>query len=727
MKRFLLYLLLIAAIPTAQAGIVNGNLQTPSGLPVKNGTLTFVLQQVGMLSGSGLIASTTSQCYTSSGGQVVGTGDPTALPKVAVTTGSGVLPGGIYWVQYSYVNALGAETLPSPELRVQLTSTGAIQITPPASIPSGATGIRIYAGTASGNETLQGVGGLTSVFSLGAPLVSGTSPLTVNSTVCNIAFNDTISPYQGYSVSLTSANGNAYPGWPQSWQLNGGQAGTVNVSSGAPLYNGTVVYPTPLLSQPLNRGPQSISGPLDHGGYNDTNVGTASSGIDNSVVNANLQSGIDIGDKINASLQVCGSDCTVYVPAGQYSFVTPIVLPMNTLGTFSLVLDDGAVLSYTGSSACAITGSINTGGPTVTNLRIRGGQLFGNASSPCGIHILPSNSVSISGMLINGFSSGDGIWIDGANGVNVSDNRIFSNKVGVYATNTSCNGSTCSPTTVGSVYTPNAIWIHHNVITANTNWGVQFFDAFTNGSTGALNDVVEDNDLELNGGAGPTFGAVTAGRTTGFIVAKNYFEGSPRQVVLGFPGSPGPFFGSLGAVVRDNYFTLLNTTPYEIELQDSTNAVIEGNSTLGATIQPTGACFLNETQAVGTFFSKNHVITGASGSTGTVAPICQGGTPENSPSGAGSFSLTNQNYFPRLTYQNFIITAAASDTQAAQFVTGSDACYASASGASAGNVASAQTIIASVYVVPGTGQFTIYHPTGQAGLQYNVWCSGTPN
>ena len=50
-------------------------------------------------------------------------------------------------------------------------------------------------------------------------------------------------------------------------------SGTVNISNGAPLWNGTVIYPMPILSQPLNHGPQSISGSLNMTGYNIVNVG----------------------------------------------------------------------------------------------------------------------------------------------------------------------------------------------------------------------------------------------------------------------------------------------------------------------------------------------------------------------------------------------------------------------------------------------------------------------
>ena len=105
------------------------------------------------------------------------------------------------------------------------------------------------------------------------PVTTGETIPTMNDVPCTIAFNDTIIPYSGYNVSLLSSSGNAYPGWPQAWQLNGGLSGTVNISNGAPLWNGTVIYPQPILSQPLNHGPQSISGLVNMTGYDLLNAG----------------------------------------------------------------------------------------------------------------------------------------------------------------------------------------------------------------------------------------------------------------------------------------------------------------------------------------------------------------------------------------------------------------------------------------------------------------------
>lgn len=270
-------LLLCAAVPATHAGTVRGTLQGPSGLPVKNGTLSFSLQQAGLMVGTGSIVPLTASCYTSTDGAVVGLPNPPADPLASVQAEIGTLPSGIYYVETTYY--LGAsESLPSPELRVQLTKPGTLIITPPSSFPSNAAGMRVYVGTAPGSETLQGQTASSSMqFSQATGLIAGAQPPTSNTSACTIAFNDTIIPYSGYNVALSSANGNAYPGWPQAWQLNGGLNGVVDISNGAPLWNGTIVYPQPLLAQPLSHGPQSIAGDLNFSGY--SVVGTKALGV----------------------------------------------------------------------------------------------------------------------------------------------------------------------------------------------------------------------------------------------------------------------------------------------------------------------------------------------------------------------------------------------------------------------------------------------------------------
>ena len=316
-------LIVFVATASAYAGTVSGTVLGPSGLPIKNGTLTFTLQQAGLMLGSGSVVPTSASCSTSSDGSVVGVPNPLSLPSTSITYGSGTMAPGIYYVVYTFYDSQSNRTLGSPELQVQLTSTGSLIIAPPAAFPANAAGITVYVGTVSGAETGQGnTVGPTEVFNQNeTPVSTSYSIPTSNATVCSIAFNDTIIPYSGYNVSLISSNGNAYPGWPQAWQLNGGVSGTVNVSNGAPLWNGTVIYPQPIMAQPLNHGPQSISGLLNLSGYDLLNTGAVGVGtstpswpldVENGYINTNL--GYLVGGGAGTSGQCLVSNGTYFGP-----------------------------------------------------------------------------------------------------------------------------------------------------------------------------------------------------------------------------------------------------------------------------------------------------------------------------------------------------------------------------------------------------------------------------
>jgi hypothetical protein len=373
--RALLTLILSAA--TAYGGTITGTLLGPSGLPVKNGTLSFNLQQAGLIAGTGSVVPTTAACFTSTDGSVVGIPNPTALPIVAVSYGSGTLPAGTYYVQIAYyVNATA--TLPSPQGTVLMTSAGSFTISPPTSgVPANATGFIVYVGTVSGSLEAQGETlAPTSSIVVNAPLSSGVNPVGANNTVCSIAFNDTIIPYSGYNVSLTSSSGNAYPGWPQAWQLNGGLNGTVNISNGAPLWNGTIIYPQPILSQPLNHGPQSISGLVNMTGYDVLNLGALGVGtstpsfpvdVENGYINTNL--GYLVGGGAGTIGQCLVSNGTYFGPGAcsgsaptlynQYVAANGSLLPQQSIIDFQprfSVLNNGpANWNYVDLAASGVT------------------------------------------------------------------------------------------------------------------------------------------------------------------------------------------------------------------------------------------------------------------------------------------------------------------------------------------------------------------------------------
>jgi hypothetical protein len=722
----------LCTLPT-YAGTITGILQGPSGLPIKNGTLGFQLQQAGLIVGTGSVVPTTAYCYSSTDGSVVGLPNPLALPIVATqTSGAGNLPSGIYYVEETFYNASG-ETLVSPELQIQLSSQGSLIVSLPNTVPTNATGVKVYIGLTRGSETLQGTfnSAFPATYAQTVALATGTMPPVVNSAPCTIAFNDTIIPYQGYNVSLVSSSGNAYPGWPQSWQLNGGASGTVNVSAGAPLWNGVVIYPQPILSQPLNHGPQGISGNLDFGGYNVTNVGTFTSGVVNTNVNAALQSGTDIGAKANSSIALCGSQCEIDLPAGSQSFATTIVLPLNIYGTYILKGSPGAVLTYTGTG-CAIQTAIGQNGPGESQLIIEGFQLNGTILAQCGIHMMPTNRITVRNMNLQGFSGGDAILVEGTNSSNIYDNLITNSLRGIHLIPTLCNTTypfTCSPgNTGGQGYTPNNIHIIMNQIADNLQWGVfDDRDAVTAGLTGSLNDVLAFNDMENNGLGTTAYGSFYATHSIGWVISANYFEGSPRAVVLGELGA-GTALGTNGAQILSNYFTTSANTKYNIELQNAFNTQISGNSELIAPGTGGTNCDINVSTGgeTGTFFGKNNFTQ--------VPPfgnlLCIAGANAVTFAGAGSYMQFNMNYLPKIVDQNAVMTAAASDVFESPTVTAASACYATAgqNGTNPSASASAQAIIAQVYVLAANGSFTVYHPTTTAaGFIYNIFCTNSLN
>lgn len=727
-KRFLLALTVLLVAPTLYGGTVTGTLQGPSGLPVKNATLTFTLQQAGLLLGTGNVAQLTSQCWTSQDGSVVGLPNPLQPPTAAIGPTS-TLPSGIYFIQYTFYNSAG-ESLPSPEFHIQTTVLQSLIVSPPVTFPANAAGMKVYIGATSGSETLQGTTtSATQQYTQNTALNIGSTPPTANSAPCTIAFNDTIIPYGGYNVSLTSSTGNAYPGWPQAWQANGGANGTINVSQGAPLWNGTVIYPAPVLSQPLNHGQQSISGPLDFGDYDVTNMGDTTACSVNSTVNVTsscFAQYADLGAKVTAALATCGAQCELWIPAGSYSYSTSIILPLNIFGTYILHGSPGAVLNYTGNSDAIVT-PIGASGPGDSQLIIEGFQLNGTSAAASGIHTLPTNRITIRDMSIQGFSAGDGIRVEGTNNENIYDNLITNNLIGVHLIPTFCNGTfpyVCSGlNTSGTLWSTNVVNVAFNKITDNTHWGI--FDdrnGVGSGNTGSLGNHFDHNNLELNGSAGPTFGAVQIQKSTADTVEQNYLEGSPRQIVLG-ENTPGIFFAAQGTVIRDNYFTTVPATPFNIELVNTSGARIDGNSELVGPGTGGNNCYVNvEGQGeVSTVLNPNGILqTPPNGNR-----LCSAGSPIQTFAGTGSYIQFNQNYMLKIAFAAFPITAAASDTQASVNVAASSTCTASAT--KNGSQATAQGLIAQVYVQSGAGSFTIFHPTGNAGLLYDVYCTGPLN
>lgn len=242
-----------------------------------------------------VVIQSTVSCATSIDGSVVGMTNPLNPPNVAVGF-SGTLPAGNYYVQNAWYDVAGHITLVGPEVQIQLSGTGQLQVNlPDSGMPATSVGMKVYIGASSGSETLQGAttGGATFVQS--SPLTAGAVVPATNNTVCQIVANDAGWPTgTGYTVGMTSPAGDIVPGFPMQWQLLG-PGTTTNLSNGLPLYNGTVTYPIPILAKPYNHAQQSISGPLSMTNYNIVSVGALGVGtavpgwpidVENGAINA---------------------------------------------------------------------------------------------------------------------------------------------------------------------------------------------------------------------------------------------------------------------------------------------------------------------------------------------------------------------------------------------------------------------------------------------------------
>lgn len=315
------------------------------------------------------------------------------------------------------------------------------------------------------------------------------------------------------------------------------------------------------------------SASLPHGGQGAI-IAPSVQGVMNAntlVTNTGLDS--DLGKAISDYFAACSHSCTVYIPSGIYNYATTITIPSATSGSFRLIGEKGASLHYTGSSDAILATYLPTG---LSNLQISGFQLSGTSAGQSGIHLQPSNGITVDEMQISGFSSGSGIFVEGLNGSSLQNNFILNNQYGILLEPTSCSGSTCNPTgSGGSSWSPNAIHIHDNFIENNSQWGIFIPAPAPNGI--ALNNIISSNVLESNGGS--TYGDIYIERGQGTVIEDNYFEASPRHIVLGYLGG-GIGYESTGDHITGNYFTSATSAKYNIELENSRWTVIDGNNDL---------------------------------------------------------------------------------------------------------------------------------------------------
>lgn len=340
----------------------------------------------------------------------------------------------------------------------------------------------------------------------------------------------------------------------------------------------------------------------------DLHVGEFSAQNTNGVRNAKRFPGADIGAQINAAFASCPQQrCTVFVPAGNYSYSTGIVLPPVPSPT--LKMDQQAYLHYTGNGR-ALSTSKQTG-----RVFIRGGHIVGNPSAKVGILMLQeAQGIYVDGTDLTQFTNGDGVLDIGANVVKLTNMQLRDNLIGVHL--------------IGAPgFASNNVTVSGCAIHDNTRWGIIDGDITqypanwmgTGGGPGVASPLLGNefinNDLESNGrDPSGAYGAVLEALTYKSVYTGNYFEGSPHQVVLGetphndpvyeaLYGLKGPEGGTpVSTTVRDNYFTA--GAAVEVELLSAIGSILEGNGELG----PRTNCFASITgTALDTYVAHNHI------------------------------------------------------------------------------------------------------------------------
>lgn len=358
-------------------------------------------------------------------------------------------------------------------------------------------------------------------------------------------------------------------------------------------------------------GNLNVTGNLNLGG---ANIGNLNGTITNGVLNAAQFAGSDIGAKVDAAFATLTNGGTVHIPAGSYSFSTPMTIPDSVGGTtgFHIDCDAGAVLTFTGTgNAIQLTSDIP--GAAEVGIDGHGGCLLISATTGVGvgINIPPSNATYVTGMKIKKFANG--IYLPGGNSVQIFNNTIQSNTCGICSI-------TVNPTgTLG--YSANALHIFGNEI-SNNGWGYRSINSGVSASH-ALGNVIRDNVFEGN-----TSGDIDGEWEAHFYVTGNYFESAGVGVSVGTANNVFDIH------IVGNYFSASAAYRSEIEIGYGWDFFISDNYEEGAAGVSTG-CKVNSVPG-GSGGNANIVAVNAfaqnseghlAGVTPTAHELCLQGTP----------------------------------------------------------------------------------------------------
>jgi Right handed beta helix region len=329
-------------------------------------------------------------------------------------------------------------------------------------------------------------------------------------------------------------------------------------------------------------------------------------------------SGSDLGAWVNAAGASCSWECNVEIDPGSFTQTTTIRIPIFNYQKSTITCSPGAHITYSGTGYWLdtfIQGGMSASGEQIA---IRHCEVTGTAGGAGAVRLLPSNSPVVEDNHFTGFTNGDAVTVAGANHVTFRGNVFSYNKNAVRFYGVKCltkTPYTCSSTQSGSTmgFAPNALKFEANEFAGNSQWAV--LDDQTQGmQVQALNNQYSGNVFEGNGTAGSSYGAVAIDQSVAAVLHRNYFEGNPRNVVVGLTGC----CNEIGTVIKDNYFTVGGQAPYTIELRYSVNSIVSGNTELGGG----STCFENSSYVTNDFFGPN--------TTTSAYAYCVGGSDGNS-------------------------------------------------------------------------------------------------
>lgn len=124
--------------------------------------------------------------------------NPSAAPTLGDASSGGSIPAGTYYIVFAYTNAWG-ETVKSPEDSIVVASgtTNTITVTA-AALPTGATGIKVYIGTATGVHKYAGSAASNALTLTALPTIGASAPTVNRTKACHKA------TYRGYLTSFAT-------------------------------------------------------------------------------------------------------------------------------------------------------------------------------------------------------------------------------------------------------------------------------------------------------------------------------------------------------------------------------------------------------------------------------------------------------------------------------------------------------------------------------------------